>query len=36
MEVEHVSTVITDNGIEDEFRTRLEKSGITVVVAEGD
>ncbi len=36
MEVEHISTVITDNGIEDEFRTRLEKSGIAVVVAEDE
>lgn len=36
MEVEQVSTVITDNGIEDEYRARLEKNGIAVVVAEDE
>jgi DeoR family transcriptional regulator, aga operon transcriptional repressor len=36
MEVEHISTVITDKGIGDEYRTRLEKSGIRVVVAEDE
>jgi DeoR family transcriptional regulator of aga operon len=33
MEIEHVSTVITDNGITDEYRTGLENIGISVVVA---
>jgi DeoR family transcriptional regulator of aga operon len=34
MVVEQISTVITDSGIADEYRTGLEKIGITVVVAE--
>jgi hypothetical protein len=34
MVVEQISTVITDSGIAEEYRTGLEKIGITVVVAE--
>jgi DeoR family transcriptional regulator, aga operon transcriptional repressor len=34
--VEQVSTVITDSGIADEYRTGLEKIGISVIVAEQD
>lgn len=34
LEVDQISTVITDSGIEDEFRTGLEKAGVKVVIAE--
>ena len=36
LEIGQVSTVITDSGIEDEFRTDLEKVGVKVVIAEQD